>query len=147
MRLLINRHVIRLAFVLAAVATAGAEPKSEVRSAGRSADILSAYVTRAPAEANPNPTTKSRMGASGTARSAAPGGNIKEAVVEKLYVSKCAKCHKFYDPAKYSDSQWAKWMGKMGKKAKLSPEQQKELSEYIQGKYRSNANATLNASH
>ena len=37
----------------------------------------------------------------------------------KLYVAKCAKCHKFYDPAKYSDEEWQIWMTKMSKKAKL----------------------------
>jgi hypothetical protein len=69
----------------------------------------------------------------------APAPKGEETAAEKLYVSKCSKCHKFYDPAKYSDSQWAKWMGKMSKKSKLNPEQQKELSQYIQGKYRSGA--------
>ncbi len=49
----------------------------------------------------------------------------------KIYVAKCAKCHKFYDPAKYSDEDWAKWMGKMSKKAKLKPEQEQELSRYV----------------
>jgi mono/diheme cytochrome c family protein len=50
---------------------------------------------------------------------------------QKLYVAKCAKCHKFYDPAKYSEADWQMWMTKMGKKAKLKPEQQEELSRYI----------------
>src|SRR5258706_16126217 len=38
-----------------------------------------------------------------------------------LYVAKCAKCHKFYDPAKYNDLQWHTWMTKMSRKAKLKP--------------------------
>ena len=49
----------------------------------------------------------------------------------KIYVTKCAKCHKLYNPAKYSDEDWAKWMGKMSKKAKLKPEQEELLSQYI----------------
>ena len=49
----------------------------------------------------------------------------------KLYEIKCAKCHKFYDPAKYSDEEWSKWMGKMTKKAKLKPEQAELLTHYI----------------
>lgn len=49
----------------------------------------------------------------------------------KLYVAKCAKCHKLYDPAKYSDPEWSKWIGKMTKKAKLSPEQTALLAAYI----------------
>jgi hypothetical protein len=50
----------------------------------------------------------------------------------KLYVGKCAKCHKLYDPAKYSDAEWQSWMLKMGRKAKLTQEQQRELSQYIE---------------
>ena len=49
----------------------------------------------------------------------------------KLYVAKCAKCHKFYEPAKYSESDWEMWMTKMSKKAKLKPEQQEVLTRYI----------------
>ena len=57
-------------------------------------------------------------------------------VARRLYISKCAKCHKFYDPAKYSDEDWEKWMGKMSKKAKLTPEQAKALSRYIENTFR-----------
>jgi len=57
----------------------------------------------------------------------------------KLYVAKCAKCHKFYDPAKYSDPEWQMWMTKMTKKAKLKPEQQEMLSRYIEDNFRSSA--------
>src|SRR5206468_6632914 len=55
----------------------------------------------------------------------------------KLYVAKCAKCHKFYDPAKYSDAEWHKWMAKMSKKSKLTPEQSDLLSRYIDKAFRS----------
>jgi hypothetical protein len=50
---------------------------------------------------------------------------------QKIYVAKCAKCHKFYDPAKYSEADWQMWMAKMSKKAKLKPEQEQALSRYI----------------
>ena len=56
---------------------------------------------------------------------------------QKLYVAKCAKCHKFYDPAKYSDEEWHKWMVKMSKKSKLTPEQSEMLSHYIDDTFRS----------
>jgi mono/diheme cytochrome c family protein len=49
----------------------------------------------------------------------------------KLYLAKCAKCHKFYDPAKYTDAEWAMWMQKMAKKARLKPEQKQLLFGYI----------------
>jgi len=59
-----------------------------------------------------------------------------DALGRKLYVGKCAKCHKLYDPAKYSDQQWQVWMDKMSRKAKLQPEQKELLSRYIEGSLR-----------
>ena len=61
---------------------------------------------------------------------------------QKLYVAKCAKCHKFYDPAKYSEADWEMWMAKMSKKAKLKPDQQQVLSRYIAENLRSPKGAT-----
>ena len=52
-----------------------------------------------------------------------------------LYVNKCARCHKFYDPAKYSDPDWNKWMTKMGRKARLKPDERGLLDRYL-GAYR-----------
>ncbi len=49
----------------------------------------------------------------------------------KIYVGKCAKCHKFHDPANYTDEKWDEWMGKMTKKSKLKPEQAELLARYI----------------
>jgi hypothetical protein len=62
---------------------------------------------------------------------AGPALAAENSVGHKLYVAKCAKCHKFYDPARYSEADWQMWMTKMSKKAKLKPEQQAELSRYI----------------
>ena len=50
----------------------------------------------------------------------------------KLYVGKCARCHKFHDPAKYSDKEWREWMNKMSRKAKLKPEQTDLLTRYLE---------------
>jgi len=58
----------------------------------------------------------------------------------KLYIAKCAKCHKFYDPAQYSAGEWHKWMTKMSRKAKLSPTQNEMLSRYL-GLFRVNSDA------
>ena len=49
----------------------------------------------------------------------------------KLYVAKCAKCHKFHNPAKYADEEWRTWMRKMSRKSKLKPEQNELLSRYL----------------
>ena len=62
----------------------------------------------------------------------------------KLYVAKCARCHKFYDPAKYSDAKWHEWMDKMSKKAKLKPDQKDILSEYLET-FRTGTNSSAGA--
>ena len=49
----------------------------------------------------------------------------------KLYNAKCAKCHKFYDPANYSAEEWNVWMAKMSKKAKLKPNQKELLTRFL----------------
>lgn len=49
----------------------------------------------------------------------------------KIYVSKCAKCHRFYEPRNYSDEDWDRWMDKMSRKSKLKPEQERELRAYL----------------
>jgi hypothetical protein len=54
----------------------------------------------------------------------------------KIYVAKCARCHKLYNPAKYSDSDWQMWMAKMVKKAKLNPDQQQQLTHYLDSELR-----------
>jgi nitrate/TMAO reductase-like tetraheme cytochrome c subunit len=48
-----------------------------------------------------------------------------------LYVVKCAKCHKFYDPADYSQKDWDVWMRKMSRKSKLKPAQDELLTRYL----------------
>jgi len=53
------------------------------------------------------------------------------AVARKLYVAKCAKCHKFHNPAKYADEEWRTWMRKMSRKSKLKPDQNELLSRYL----------------
>jgi len=67
----------------------------------------------------------------GSAANAAELSEKEMAAGKKLYVTKCARCHKFYDPASYTDEQWADWMQKMRKKARLSNEQHELLSRYL----------------
>ena len=61
----------------------------------------------------------------------------------KVYTAKCARCHPFYDPARYDDERWNTWMEKMRRKAHLNDEQYKQLSEYLRS-VRVEASATLN---
>jgi hypothetical protein len=48
-----------------------------------------------------------------------------------LYVAKCAKCHRFYHPAGYSELDWTYWMKKMSRKSRLKPDQEELLSRYL----------------
>jgi len=50
----------------------------------------------------------------------------------KLYNAKCARCHKFYDPADYTEAEWSRWMTKMAKKAHLKPDQAQLISRYLE---------------
>lgn len=49
-----------------------------------------------------------------------------------VYEAKCAKCHRYYNPKSYDDTQWAAWMDKMRRKAHLAQEQYDQLSSYLQ---------------
>ena len=48
----------------------------------------------------------------------------------KLYLLKCAKCHKLYEPSSYSDAEWKGWMKKMIVKSKLRPPQAELVNRY-----------------
>ena len=56
-----------------------------------------------------------------------------EVMARKIYVSKCAKCHKFYEPRNYNEAEWRKWMDAMSRKSKLKPEQDRILNTLLDG--------------
>lgn len=66
---------------------------------------------------------------------------LEDTKARKLYLTKCAKCHKLYEPKKYSDADWEKWMGKMTKKSKLNSAQTELLTRYLET-LRNETNAT-----
>ena len=49
----------------------------------------------------------------------------------KIYVAKCAKCHRFYEPTNYAEPDWRAWMEKMEKKSKLNADQRTQLHRYL----------------
>jgi cytochrome c553 len=53
------------------------------------------------------------------------------AAARKIYVAKCAKCHRFYEPKDYSAADWQMWMENMNRKSKLKPEQARLLNRYL----------------
>ena len=63
------------------------------------------------------------------ARAGMAAEEIRQAAA--IYNLKCARCHKFYDPAGYDDAEWNLWMKKMIRKSRLKPEQEPLLSRYL----------------
>jgi len=66
-----------------------------------------------------------------------PASNAEDLTVKeitaarKIYVAKCAKCHRFYEPRDYPQSNWQTWMEKMNEKSKLKPAQAELLNRYL----------------
>jgi cytochrome c5 len=50
---------------------------------------------------------------------------------KRIYEAKCARCHKFYNPADYDPAEWHSWMTKMSKKARLTAEDKSAVSRYL----------------
>jgi hypothetical protein len=69
-----------------------------------------------------------------TLRAAAGGDELttKEiSAARRVYVMKCAKCHRFYEPTNYAETDWRKWLDKMARKSRLKPEQEALLARYL----------------
>lgn len=71
------------------------------------------------------------LAADAPAASAADLSAKELTAARKIYVAKCAKCHRFYEPKEYSESDWRMWMEKMGRKSKLKPAQSDLLNRYV----------------
>ena len=67
-----------------------------------------------------------------TSASADTWDEAERAQARKLYLVKCAKCHRLYDPAAYEDPAWEQWMIKMKKKAHLNDEQSERIRRYTE---------------
>ncbi|WP_456314174.1 hypothetical protein [Pseudomonas shirazensis] len=50
---------------------------------------------------------------------------------KNLYENSCARCHKLYDPKKFSQEEWKPILTRMQKKAKLDDTQMASISNYI----------------
>ncbi|WP_316632955.1 cytochrome c [uncultured Flavobacterium sp.] len=50
---------------------------------------------------------------------------------KNMYENNCAKCHKLFDPKKFSQENWKPILVKMQKKAKLDDTQMASISNYI----------------
>ena len=71
-------------------------------------------------------------GAGGVTNAAPAQLTAKEVnAARKVYVAKCAKCHRFYEPTDYGPADWRVWMDKMGRKSKLSADQTRVLNQYL----------------
>jgi cytochrome c2 len=61
----------------------------------------------------------------------APLGPKDVAEGRKIYVAKCAKCHRFYEPMDYTGPEWQDWMGRMIRKSKLKTAQADLITRYL----------------
>jgi len=50
---------------------------------------------------------------------------------KNLYENNCAKCHKLFEPKKFTKEEWTPILVKMGKKAKLDDTQMASITNYI----------------
>jgi cytochrome c5 len=50
---------------------------------------------------------------------------------KNLYENSCAKCHKLYEPTKFSQEEWKPILTRMQKKAHLDDTQMASISSYI----------------
>ncbi len=50
---------------------------------------------------------------------------------KSLYDNNCAKCHKLFEPKKFTKEEWTPILVRMGKKAKLDETQVASISNYI----------------
>lgn len=48
-----------------------------------------------------------------------------------VFETKCGKCHKLKDPARGNMVKWTKWIDRMAVKAKLTPEQKMQVTNFI----------------
>ena len=64
--------------------------------------------------------------------SAETGSTGRHEEAKQLYLMKCSKCHRLYDPEEYEDSHWSDWMIKMKKKAHLNDEQYDKIVRYVE---------------
>ena len=65
---------------------------------------------------------------------AASAGELtaKEIVsAQKIYVAKCAKCHRFYEPKSYSEADWRRWLDSMKRKSKIKAQEAEWLTRYL----------------
>ncbi|AOC93608.1 hypothetical protein BB050_00452 [Flavobacterium anhuiense] len=50
---------------------------------------------------------------------------------KNLYDNSCARCHKLYEPKKFTKEEWTPILVRMGKKAKLDETQMASITNYI----------------
>ena len=89
--------------------------------------LVACGTTKTVAEAAPSPPPPPKA------------GDAKELTTEyvdlaeakNLYENSCARCHKLYDPKKYTKEEWAPILVRMGKKAKLDETQLASVTSYI----------------
>ncbi|MDQ3002423.1 MAG: diheme cytochrome c [Fibrobacterota bacterium] len=52
-------------------------------------------------------------------------------VGRKLYISRCAECHRLTDPKKLTPADWPEMVERMAENAKINPDQQRAITQYL----------------
>ena len=52
-------------------------------------------------------------------------------VGRKLYISRCSSCHGLKDPDSLSPQDWPEMVGRMAENAKINPDQQRAITQYL----------------
>ena len=60
-----------------------------------------------------------------------PAGDHAEDRARELYANKCTACHRLHRPSEYSKEKWPAILDRMAVKAKLAPEEDDELRQYL----------------
>lgn len=62
-----------------------------------------------------------------------PAEDHADSGARDLYANKCTACHRLHRPSEYSKAKWPAILDRMSVKAKLTPEEDQELRDYLLG--------------
>ena len=76
-------------------------------------------------------TAAAALAAAAAWASALPPATPETEPGRALYAGKCHACHRLYPPGRVGPEKWPALMEKMAEKAKLTPEEEKQVLAYV----------------
>lgn len=71
------------------------------------------------------------LGAAAACASALPPATPETEPGRAIYAAKCHACHRLYKPDRVAPEKWPPLMEKMAGKAKLTPEEERQVLDYV----------------